>query len=85
MAIHVLTIYICKKEEESKFRYYNRNIAILIENKSSSESISNFIISIDSLESFSGLDFFHNLPNEIENSIEKTTHIELWDWKYKIK
>ncbi|MAJ05390.1 MAG: DNA/RNA endonuclease [Crocinitomicaceae bacterium] len=64
---------------------YNRNIAILIENKSSSESISNFIISIDSLESFSGLDFFHNLPNEIENSIEKTTHIELWDWKYKIK
>ena len=58
---------------------YNRNIAILIENKSSSESISNFIISIDSLESFSGLDFFHNLPNEIENSIEKTTHIELWD------
>lgn len=59
---------------------YDRNIAILIENKGSSASIKSFVVTIDYLEEFSGLDFFYNLPDEVEESFESNTHINLWDW-----
>jgi DNA/RNA endonuclease G (NUC1) len=59
---------------------YDRNIAILIENKGSSASIKSFVVTIDYLEEFSGLDFFHNLSDKIEESFESSTHINLWDW-----
>ena len=59
---------------------YNRNIAILIENKGSSEPIQNFVVSIDSLESFSGLDFLYQLDDEVENKIEMGVNIQLWNW-----
>ena len=59
---------------------YDRNIAILIENKGSSASIKSFVVTIDYLEEFSGLDFFHNLSDEIEESFESSIHTNLWDW-----
>ena len=59
---------------------YDRNIAILVENKGSSASIKSFVVTIDYLEEFSGLDFFHNLSDKIEESFESSTHINLWDW-----
>lgn len=59
---------------------YERNIAFLIENKSSSEELHSFLVSIDYLEEFSGLDFFHYLPNDLEESIESTIHHSLWNW-----
>ena len=59
---------------------YNRNIAILIENKSSKEPIVNYVVSIDSLESFTGIDFFHHIDKDIQNEIESQTHIGLWNW-----
>ena len=59
---------------------YDRNIAILIENEGSSASIKSFVVTIDYLEEFSGLDFFYNLPDEVEESFESSTHTELWDW-----
>lgn len=59
---------------------YDRSVAILIENKGSSASIKSFVVTIDYLEEFSGLDFFHSLPNEVEESFESSTHINLWDW-----
>lgn len=59
---------------------YERNLAILIENKGSSASIKSFVVTIDYLEEFSGLDFFHNLSDEIEESFESSIHTNLWDW-----
>ena len=59
---------------------YDRNLAILIENKGSSASIKSFVVTIDYLEEFSGLNFFHSLPDEVEESFESSTHINLWDW-----
>jgi endonuclease G len=58
---------------------YERNLAILIENKGSSASIKSFVVTIDYLEEFSGLDFFHNLSDEIEESFESSIHTNLWD------
>ena len=60
---------------------YNRNIALLIENKSSKEPIINYVVSIDSLESFTGIDFFHHLDIDIQNEIESNTHVDLWNWE----
>ena len=62
---------------------YQRNIAILIENKSSSESIKSFVVTIDYLEEFSGLDFFHVLSDKVEESFESSTHTDLWNWNVK--
>ena len=59
---------------------YDRNVAILIKNIGSSESIKSFIVTIDYLEEFSGLDFFNSLPDEVEASFESSTHTNLWDW-----
>ena len=59
---------------------YERNIAILIENTGSYESIKSFVVTVDYLEEFSGLDFFHKLPDDIEESIESTINFNLWDW-----
>ncbi|MBM77626.1 MAG: DNA/RNA endonuclease [Crocinitomicaceae bacterium] len=62
---------------------YNRNIAFLVENKGSSESIKSLVVSIDYLEEFSGLDFFHALSDEVEESFESSTHTGLWNWNVK--
>ena len=58
-----------------------RNIAILIENKESSENIKNFIVSIDSLESITDIDFFYRLDDSLEKKIESSTHENLWYWR----
>jgi endonuclease G, mitochondrial len=64
---------------------YNRNIAILIENKSSKQPIINSVISVDSLEKFTGIDFFHNIDSTIQNKIESKTHNDLWNWNKSYK
>ena len=59
---------------------YDRNVAILIKNIGSSESVISFVVTIDYLEEISGLDFFNSLPDEVEASFESSTHTNLWDW-----
>ena len=57
-----------------------RNIAVLIENKGSSASVQSFVVSIDHLESVTGIDFFYKLDDALETRIESTTHKNLWNW-----
>ena len=38
------------------------------------------VIGIDDLESFTGIDFFCNLEDEIENTVEATVDQSLWIW-----
>jgi len=45
-------------------------ITFLLPNESSKKSIFNYLTSIDSVESISGIDFYPNLNNSIENKIE---------------
>lgn len=37
-------------------------------------------LSIDELESFTGLDFFCNLPDGIEEEVEKSFSLDSWNW-----
>lgn len=44
----------------------------------SSDPLSKYVISIDQLEEKTGIDFFCNLPDDIENRIEATTYPNSW-------
>jgi len=35
---------------------------------------------IDALEQETGIDFFHNLPDNIENTVEATYNVNDWQW-----
>ena len=60
---------------------YKRNLAILIENTGSFNSVKSFVVTIDQLEEFSGIDFFYRLPDLIEKSFESSKNLNLWHWK----
>ena len=57
----------------------NSMIGFLLSNKGSSSELKSFMVSIDSIESITGIDFFHELPNEIENSLESKVNLEDWE------
>ena len=39
-----------------------------------------YLMSIDALEQETGIDFFHNLPDNIENTVEATYNVNDWRW-----
>ena len=56
----------------------NSMIGFLLSNKGSSSELKSFVVSVDSIESITGIDFFHELPSEIENRLE--SKFNLGDW-----
>jgi endonuclease G, mitochondrial len=57
----------------------NSMIGFLLSNKGSSSELKSFVVSVDSIESITGIDFFHELPDEIENELE--SKVNLGDWE----
>lgn len=53
---------------------YNRKnpivMGFLFDNKAHHQAISKYMVSVDSVESVTGMDFFSRLPDEVENRIE---------------
>ena len=45
------------------------------------KALQEYAISIDALESKTGLDFFCNLPDDIENKAESTLTLSYWNLK----
>lgn len=56
-------------------------IAFVIPNKPSSESFYEYAVSIDEVEAKTGIDFFQNLPDSIENKMENTLDLKAWGRK----
>ncbi len=56
-------------------------IAFLMENRPSSKSIQQFAVTIDAIEKRTGIDFFRELPDELEEELE--SELRLQDWKFK--
>lgn len=56
-------------------------IAFLIPHKETSAPLYNFVISIDQLEQKTGIDFFPELPNQIENQLESNTSYKKWSFR----
>ncbi|HNW49963.1 MAG TPA: DNA/RNA non-specific endonuclease [Prolixibacteraceae bacterium] len=56
-------------------------IAFVLPNEKRSDDLSAFVISVDSLELLTGIDFFPGLPDDLENKLEKQSDITLWNNK----
>lgn len=62
-------------------RMDSKAIGFYIEHKSDkSKNIKACAKSIDELESITGLDFYHNLPDEIETAVEANYKESDWSW-----
>lgn len=53
-------------------------IAFLVPNKKSSMPLFHYVVSVDSLEQMTGIDFFPKLNDRIENDLEKNTDYSSW-------
>lgn len=56
-------------------------IAFLMENKGSDKPLSSFVVAIDKIEEMTGLDFFPNLPDNLEKKLEASTSLKGWNFK----
>lgn len=53
-------------------------IAFLIPNKKSDKPLYDFVVSVDSIEKMTGIDFFSILDDKIENELEKNSNYKSW-------
>ncbi len=53
-------------------------IAFLVPNKKTSKPIYDYVVTVDKIESLTGIDFFPKLDDKIENSLEKEVNISSW-------
>jgi len=53
-------------------------IAFILPNTGSKEGLSRFVVSVDRVEKETGIDFFSQLPDNIENSLENKSSIRQW-------
>ena len=49
-------------------------------NTANGTALNSYCVSIDNLEQNTGIDFFCNLPDEIENKVESTCNLTQWGW-----
>ena len=47
-------------------------------NKKSDKPLCHFVVSVDSVEKMTGIDFFPKLDDKIENSLEKSSDYKSW-------
>ena len=47
----------------------------------SNDNLMNYVVSIDELERLTGIDFFCNLPDDVEEAVEKVTYTASWGLK----
>ena len=57
-----------------------KGIGFILPNKGSKEPLENYAITIDKVESMTGIDFFDKLPNEIEEEIESEVNLNRWNF-----
>jgi endonuclease G, mitochondrial len=55
-------------------------IAFLLPHEDSEKPLNSFVVSVDSIEKMTGIDFFPNLPDSIENKIEKNSDYKNWSF-----
>jgi len=55
-------------------------IAFLVPHKSSNQPLYKFVVSIDKIEELTSIDFFPNLPDALENSLEKSSDYKNWSF-----
>ena len=61
-------------------RSHRQGIGFLLPNASSQLPLTAFVVTIDSVERLTGLDFFHSFPDFLEKSLEHEVCMSCWDW-----
>lgn len=71
---------LCKNSDPSQWGY--KALAFWVEHAANNDTdLRKYIISIDELEEKTGIDFFCNLPDEIENTVERNVAPTAWGFK----
>lgn len=76
-----MAILISKKQPSGTVKY--DAMAFWIEHREGNDNgqkLAKYVISIDELERKTGIDFFCNLPDDIERSVESTVNMKLWGY-----
>lgn len=53
-------------------------IGFIFENTRDRSPISSYVVSVDEIEEITGLDFFSNLPDQLEDEVESSVNLALW-------
>jgi endonuclease G, mitochondrial len=61
-------------------RGQGKMIAFLMPNENSTKPLQQFVVSVDSLESLTGIDFFPGLADSIENQLECQKNLNVWSF-----
>ncbi|WP_306354090.1 DNA/RNA non-specific endonuclease [Flavobacterium sp. '19STA2R22 D10 B1'] len=56
-------------------------IAFLVPHEDSNKPLYEFVVSVDSIEKMTGIDFFPELPDDIENRLEKAVDYKEWSFR----
>lgn len=59
-------------------------IAFVLANEASDKPLKSFVVSVDSVEKLTGINFFYQLPDDVEKRLEAKSDATLWKWK-KVK
>ena len=54
------------------------SVSFLLENTPGVGLLSDFVVSVDSIEQLTDIDFFTSLPDSLENSLEKSVDLSSW-------
>ena len=57
-----------------------KGIGFILPNQKSDKSLQSYAVSIDEVERFTGIDFFHSLPDNIEEKIESDAAVNKWSF-----
>ena len=55
-------------------------IAFILPNVGSKKNLEDFVVSVDSLETFSGLNFNGGIENTVQDSLEKSIQLNYWNF-----
>lgn len=55
-------------------------IAFLVPHQQSKKALYKFVVSIDEIETLTSIDFFPNLPDELENKLEASSNYKNWSF-----
>ena len=56
-------------------------IAFVLPNQKGTQQLSSYVTSIDYIESITGIDFFPELPDDLEKRLESKSYANQWSWK----
>ncbi|MFA9389843.1 MAG: DNA/RNA non-specific endonuclease [Prolixibacteraceae bacterium] len=57
---------------------HGKVIGFIMPNEKCNNELESYVVSVDSIEQLTGIDFFSSIPDEIENKIEATRNVNEW-------